>query len=271
MSAINTHRVLKFTSWETRKSIERLSSGERINRAGDDASGLALSEKMRTQIMGLRRAEQNTEDGLSFMQTADGFLSQVSNILQRVRTLAVQSANGIYHESDRVLIQLEVSQLVSEIDRLSSQAEFNRFKIFLGDFARDSRTASMWFHVGPNMHQRERVYLATMTAKALNMDAITLTSVGRANEAIGLVDNALDKLAKQRANIGAYANRMELTAKSLFQAYENFQSAESQIRDTDMAEEMLALTRNQLLESASIAMLSQANLSGRNVLRLLGN
>ncbi|HOF13016.1 MAG TPA: flagellin, partial [Spirochaetota bacterium] len=159
LSAINSNKVLKFKHWDVNRSMEQLSSGMRINRAGDDASGLAVSEKMRTQIQGLRQAERNTEDGMSFVQTAEGYLNQTATILQRIRVLAVQSSNGIYTLEDRQLIQVEVSALVDEIDRIASQAEFNKFKLLLGDFSRTNPKASMWFHMGANMHQRERVYI----------------------------------------------------------------------------------------------------------------
>jgi flagellin len=271
MSAINAHRVLKFRGWELDKSIAKLASGERITRAGDDASGLAVSEKMRTQIQGLRQAERNTENGLSFVQTADGFLSQVAEILQRVRVLSVQSANGIYHDSDRVLMQLEVSQLIDELDRVASQAEFNRFKVLLGHYARESQRGSMWFHIGPNMHQRERAYIGTMTAAALGMTNVKLNTVAESNSSIGIVDNALEVLFQTRASLGAYANRFEITAKGLMSAYENIQAAESRIRDADMAEEMINFTRNQILQAASTSMLAQANLKGQGVLRLLND
>jgi flagellin len=271
MSAINAHRVLKFRGWELDKSIARMSSGERITKSGDDASGLAVSEKMRTQIQGLRQAERNTENGLSFVQTADGFLSQVAEILQRVRVLSVQSANGIYHDSDRVLMQLEVSQLIDELDRVASQAEFNRFKVLLGHYARESQRGSMWFHIGPNMHQRERAYIGTMTAAALGMTNVKLNTVAESNSSIGIVDNALEVLFQTRASLGAYANRFEITAKGLMSAYENIQAAESRIRDADMAEEMINFTRNQILQAASTSMLAQANLKGQGVLRLLND
>ena len=148
ISAINSHRVLKFNQWEVDKSLSRLSSGLRITRSSDDASGLAVSEKMRSQINGLRQAERNTEDGMSFVQTADGYLDQIANVLQRVRVLAIQAANGIYTGEDRQLMQIEISQLVDEVDRVASQAEFNTLKLFQGDFARESRSASMWIHMG---------------------------------------------------------------------------------------------------------------------------
>lgn len=269
ISAINANRTLKFRGWELDKSMAKLSSGERITRSGDDPSGLAVSEKMRTQINGLRQAERNTEDGLSFIQTADGYLAQTADVMQRVRTLSIQAANGIYSEKDRQLMQVEVSQLIDELDRVASQAEFNRFKLFLGDYARSSKLGSMWFHMGPNQYQRERAYVQTMTAQALGLGDVSLTSVARANDTIGLIDSALERLMKQRADLGAYANRLETTAKGLMSAYENVTAAESRIRDADMAEEMVGFTRNQILESAATSMLAQANMRGTAALRLL--
>ena len=275
MSAINANRTLKFSTQEVQKSMEKLSSGERINKAGDDASGLAVSEKMRTQIQGLRQAERNTEDGMSFVQTAEGYLDQTARIIQRMRVLAVQSANGIYSTEDRQLIQVEVSALVDEVDRTASQAEFNKFKVLTGEFSRVNPKASMWFHLGPNTNQRKRVYIGTMTASAFQMKdgtgkiTITLSTPGGSNSAIGVLDNALQKLSKQRADLGAYYNRLDMTSRGLMTAYENVQAAESRIRDSDMAEEMVGFTKNQVLVQTGTAMLGQANLQSQHVLRLL--
>lgn len=276
MSAINANRTLKFTHWDVEKSMRNLSSGLRINKSGDDASGLAVSEKMRTQIDGLRQAERNTEDGMSFVQTAEGYLDQTAKIIQRMRVLAVQAANGIYTDQDRQLIQVEVSALVDEVDRTASQAEFNRFKVLTGDFSRVNPKASMWFHLGPNSNQRKRVYIGTMTAMSFKFKdatgriSLALSSPGGANEAIGVLDNALQRLSKQRADLGAYFNRLEMTAKGLMTAYENVQAAESRIRDADMAETMVNFTKDQVLVQSGTAMLAQANLGTQSVLRLLG-
>jgi len=276
MSAINANRVLKFKHWDVNGSMEKLASGMRINRAGDDASGLAVSEKMRTQIQGLRQAERNTEDGMSFIQTTEGYLHQTSGILQRIRVLGVQSSNGIYSQEDRQLIQVEVSALVDEVDRIASQAEFNRFKLLLGEYSRINPKASMWFHMGPNMHQRERVYIGTMTAEGLNLTDRTgrlianVSTADNSNRTIGLVDDALQKIAKQRADLGAYYNRLEFAAKGLMNAYENIQASESRIRDADMAETMVNFTKDQILVQSGTAMLAQANMKTRTVLQLLG-
>jgi flagellin len=275
MSAINANRALKFTHWNVDKSMANLSSGERINKAGDDASGLAVSEKMRTQIQGLRQAERNTEDGMSFIQTAEGYLHQTATIIQRMRVLSVQAANGIYTAKDRQLIQVEISALVDEIDRTASQAEFNRFKVLTGDFSRINPRASMWFHLGPNSNQRKRVYIGTMTAQSFAMKdgagrvTITLSTPGGANNAIGILDTALQRLSKQRADLGAYYNRLDMTAKGLMVAYENVQAAESRIRDADMAEEMVNFTKDMVLVQSGTSMLAQANTKTQSVLRLL--
>ncbi|TGL59651.1 flagellin [Leptospira ognonensis] len=273
MSAIQSHRSLKFTQWDVDKTMRNLSTGQRINQAGDDASGLAVSEKLRTQIRGLRQAERNTEDGISFISTAEGFLNQSSDIVQRIRTLAIQTANGIYTPEDRQLVQVEVSALVDELDRVASQAEFNKFKLFEGDFARGSKKASMWFHMGANSNQRERFYIGTMTAKALKMGKgdMSLSTPGKADAAIALADFALTKIMKQRADMGAYQNRLESTAKGLMGAYENMQASESRIRDADMAEEMVAFTTKQILVQSGTAMLAQSNVRSNSVMRLLSN
>lgn len=277
MSAINANRTLKFTHWGVASQMEKLSSGERINKAGDDASGLAVSEKMRTQIQGLRQAERNTEDGMSFVQTAEGYLNQTSEIIQRVRVLAVQSANGIYSASDRQLIQVEVSALVDEVDRVASQAEFNRFKVLMGEFSKINPRASMWFHMGANQNQRERVYIGTMTAASFNFKdgtgrvVLSLESPEGANSAIGVLDESLQRLSKQRADLGAYYNRLDYAARGLMTAYENTQAAESRIRDADMAEEMVEFTKNQVLVQSGTSMLAQANVQSQSILRLVGS
>ncbi|HPD77803.1 MAG TPA: flagellin [Spirochaetota bacterium] len=275
MSAINANKVVKFKHWDVEKSMETLSSGMRINKAGDDASGLAVSEKMRAQINGLRQAERNTEDGMSFVQTTEGYLNQTTEILQRIRVLAVQASNGIYTDQDRQLIQVEVSALVDEVDRIASQAEFNKFKLLQGDFAKTNAKASMWFHMGANMHQRERVYIGTMTAQGLGLREKTgafiadLATADSANRTIGVIDEALHKISKQRADLGAYYNRLEYAAKGLMTAYENIQASESRIRDTDMAESMVNLTKDQVLVQSGTAMLAQANAKTQSVLQLL--
>jgi len=283
MSAINSNRVGKFKAWDLDKNVEKLSSGERINRAGDDASGLAVSEKMRSQIRGLRQATRNTEDGISLIQTAEGYLGESHAILQRIRELAVQAANGVYTSEDRMQIQVEVSALIDEVDRIASHAQFNEMNLLTGRFARETGenrvTASMWFHLGANMDQRERVYIGTMNSQGLGLknpvgnpdtaSFISISTITKANATIGTIDQALKKISKQRADLGAYQNRLEHAAKGLMAGYENIQAAESRIRDTDMAEEMSDFVKNQILAQAGTAMLAQANTRPQQVLQLL--
>ena len=279
ISAINSQRTLKFKNWDLGNDMRELSSGLRINRAGDDASGLAVSEKMRSQIRGLRQAERNTEDGVSFIQTTEGYLQESQDILQRIRELAVQAANGIYTDEDRMLIQVEVSQLVDEVNRIASHAQFNTLNMLTGRFSNPNEggnpVSSMWFHIGANMDERRRVYIGTMTAAALGIQnlqdgtAISISSVDKANTTIGLVDEALTKVSKQRSNLGAYQNRLELTAKGLMIAHENTIASESRIRDTDMAESSVQLAKDSILQQSNLAMLAQANAMGQGILRLI--
>ncbi len=274
MSAIFANRQLKNVSNRLDKTIEKLASGMAINKAGDDASGLAVSEKMRTQINGLIQAEKNAQNGLSFIQVAEGSFQQLNDILQRIRALAVQSANGIYSPSDRTQIQVEVSQLIDEIDRIATSAQFNRMKMLNGIFARNSKSGSIFFHVGPNQNQRIRVYIATISSKALNLrdkanKKQTISTVGAANNMIGFVDTALERLNRQRADLGAYYNRMENTIRALTRSYENMMAADSRIRDADMAAEMVNFTTDQILIQTGTAMLAQANFKPKLIMKLL--
>ncbi len=267
MSAVFAHRALKFNQWDVDKSMAKLSSGMRINRAGDDPSGLAVSEKMRSQIQGLRQAERNAEDGISFVQTAEGYLGQLTDVAQRIRVLAVQSANGIYSREDRQLLQVEVSQLLDEVNRIGSQAEFNKFKVFDGNLAKDKTPVSI--HMGANANQNETIAVNAVSVGALGLSGISLSTPNGANAVIGKVDAALTTLMKQRADLGAFQNRLEHAAKGLMNAYENVQASESRIRDTDMAEEMVSLSTKQILSQSSIAMLAQAGVRPQGVLQLL--
>jgi flagellin len=279
LSAMYSQRSLGETTLANTKNMEKLSSGMRINRAGDDASGLAVSEKMRSQIRGLNQAATNAQNGISFIQATEGYLQETQDIIQRVRELAVQSSNGIYSSEDRMQIQVEVSQLIAEVDRIASHAQFNGMNMITGRFARETGennvTGSMWFHIGANMDQRTRVYIGTMTAKALGVrnvgdeSIMTLETADSANRAIGTLDEALKKVNKQRADLGAYQNRLEYAVKGLHVGSENLQAAESRIRDTDMAKEMVDFTKNQILSQAGTAMLAQANQMTQGVLSLL--
>ena len=279
MSAMYSHRVLGITNYAVQKNMEKLSSGMRINRAGDDASGLAVSEKMRSQIRGLNQASKNASNGISFIQTTEGYLNETTDILQRLRELAVQSANGIYTSEDRMQIQVEVSQLVAEVDRIASQAQFNGMNLLTGRFARptgeNAVTASMWFHIGANMDQRIQAYIGTMTASALGVREIgseailSLATPDDANRAIKTLDEALKRVNKQRADLGGYQNRLEHAVRGIDNTAENMTASESRIRDTDMAGEMVEFTKNQILTQAGTAMLAQANSNSQNVLSLL--
>ena len=278
MSAEFAQRQTGLNNRAIQGNIEKLSSGMRINRAGDDASGLAVSEKMRSQIRGLQQASRNASNGVSFIQTTEGYLQETQDILQRVRELSVQSSNGIYTAEDRMQIQVEVSQLVDEIDRIASHAQFNGMNLLTGRFARDTGenvvTASMYFHIGANMDQRERVYIGTMTSSALGMrpegQMISLSSPDGANRAIGTVDAALRTVSKQRADLGSYQNRLEMAITGIDIGAENIAAAESRIRDANMAAETVEYTKNQILLQASTAMLAQANVQTQSVLQLLG-
>ena len=279
MSAMYSNRQLGVTGVSVRKDIEKLSSGMKINRAGDDASGLAVSEKMRSQIRGLNQASRNASNGISFIQATEGYLQETTDIMQRIRELAVQSANGIYTDEDRMQIQVEISQLVAEVDRIASSAQFNGLNMLTGRYAKqtgeNSVTGSMWFHIGANMDQRMEVYIGTMTAVALGVrelgdeTIISLASPAEANRAIGTIDEALKKINKQRADLGGYQNRLEHAVKGIDIAAENLQAAESRIRDTDMAAQMVEFTKNQVLAQAGTAMLAQANTQSQNVMTLL--
>ena len=279
LSAMFANRSLGVTNADVAKETEKLSSGMRINRAGDDASGLAVSEKMRSQIRGLQRASKNAQDGISFIQTTEGYLQESQDIVQRLRELAVQASNGIYTSEDRMQIQVEVSSLVEEIDRIASHAQFNGMNLLTGRFAREtgenSVTGSMWFHIGANMDQRTRVYIGTMTSKALGVRNIgdgtimNMESPDGANRSIGTLDAALKKINKQRADLGAYQNRLEHAARGIDVGAENLQAAESRIRDADMASEMVQFTKDKILAQAGSALLAQANQSTQQVMQLL--
>ena len=273
ISTIFANRQFKVNNWALDANLEKLSSGVKINKAGDDASGLAVSEKMRAQIRGLRRAEMNAEDAISFIQTVEGYLNQTTEIIQRLRELAVQAGNGIYSDEDRVYMQVEASQLVAEINRIASHAQFNGMNILTGRFA--PNVGNISFHIGANMDQRILINIGDMTARGLGMIAddgtskIDLTTQEAANRTIGVADQALQILNKQRADLGAYQNRLDKITKTLLIGYENLQAAESRIRDTDMAYEMSDFVKNQILAQASVSMIAQANLRPQMILRLL--
>ncbi|MCL2130107.1 MAG: flagellin [Treponema sp.] len=278
MSAMYANRQLGVTQSEVAKSIEKLSSGMRINRAGDDASGLAVSEKMRSQIRGLNQAERNIQNGVSFIQATEGYLQETQDILHRLRELSVQSANGIYTDEDRMQIQVEVSQLVDEVNRIASHAQFNGMNLLTGAFAQDSAVNRvMQLQVGANMDQNKQIFIGTMTALALGLQnnqddqgSVSIATPEEANQAIGTVDAALKLVSKQRADLGAYQNRFEIAAEGVAIASENLQAAESRIRDADMASEIVKYTRDSILTQTGSAMLAQANIGAQAVMQILG-
>ena len=277
LSSLFASKMEGFNSQALQKSMEKLSSGERINRAGDDASGLSISEKMRSQIRGLNQASRNIGDAISFTNVAEGYLQETTDVLQRIRELAVQASNGVYSDEDRMQIQVEVSQLVAEVDRIASSAQFNGMNLLTGRFAKESDTV-MQFQAGANADQNIRAYIGTMTSQALGLtgiqgtdERISISSPDEASSTIAVLDNALKNVNKQRADLGAYTNRMELAQKGINVAAENTQAAESRIRDADMAKEMVEYSKNQILVESSSAMLAQSlNINRSAVAKLLG-
>ena len=273
MSAIYSARQEGIVGADLQKSMEKLSSGERINRASDDSAGLAVSEKMRSQIRGLNQASKNIGNAVSFIQTTEGYLQETTEILQRIRELAVQGSNGIYSDEDRMQIQVEVSSLVAEIDRIASTAQFNGMNILTGRFASEG----LKFQVGANMDQSVTAHIGTMTATALGLkgsqgeesNMISVSDVDSANMTLGTIDEALKNVNKQRADLGAYQNRFEMAQKGIDVAAENLTAAESRVRDTEMAEEMVNYTKNAILSQATLAMQAQSNSNSQNVLALL--
>ncbi len=262
MQAINSHRQLGVNSAAQSKATEKLSSGQRINRAGDDAAGLAISEKMRAQVRGLNQASRNAQDGISLIQTAEGAMDEMHGMLQRIRELAVQSANGTNTDTDRTALQAEVGQLISEIDSISTRAEFNSMKLIDGSF--DSV-----FQIGANTGQTIAAKISKVDATELGVNAVTIANSADASTAIGTVNTAINNLSTVRSNLGAIQNRLEYTTRNLNNSAENLQAAESRVRDTDMAKEMMNFTKTNVLNQAAQAMLAQANQLPNQVLQLL--
>ena len=264
ISALNTHRNLSFNNTEAGKNLEKLSSGFKINRAGDDAAGLSISEKMRGQIRGLDMAQKNAQDSISLIQTAEGALNETHSILQRMRELAVQSSNDTNVDADRTALQKEVDALTSEIDRIGNNTEFNTQKLLNGSFK------SRKFHIGANAGQNISLTVTTMKAGALGVSGVKIDKQTAANNAITTINNALSKVSTQRSSLGAVQNRLEHTINNLGATSENLTAAESRIRDTDMAKEMMGFTKNNILMQAAQSMLAQANQQPQGVLQLLG-
>ncbi|MEY9979965.1 flagellin Hag [Lysinibacillus sp. RC79] len=282
ISALNTHRNLGFNNTQSAKNLEKLSSGYKINRAGDDAAGLAISEKMRAQIKGLDMATKNSQDSISLIQTAEGALNETHAILQRMRELAVQSRNDTNENTDRTFLQDEVKQLKEEINRIANTTEFNEKKLLNGDLkgaavtpstggTTPGKNGSLTFQIGANQGQTMNLGIGTMTVSALDggLNAASIGTGNAASASIKLIDNAIKKVSTQRSALGAVQNRLEHTINNLGAASENLTAAESRIRDTDMAAEMMAFTKNNILTQAAQSMLAQANQQPQGVLQLL--
>ena len=267
MQAANTNRQLGITTGLQAKSTEKLASGFRVNRAGDDAAGLAISEKMRSQVRGLDRASTNAQDGISVVQTAEGALNEVHSILQRMNELATQAANDTNTSVDRSQIQLEINQLGSEIDRIASTTQFNTMDLLDGSFTKKN------LQVGSLSGQKIELNISKMNASGLSLGAagssLKVSSFSSAGNTMKLVQAAIDKVSVQRATLGAVQNRLEHTIANLDTSSENTSAAESRIRDTDMAKEMVTYSKNNILAQAGQSMLAQANQSTQGVLSLL--
>lgn len=281
VGAINAHRNLGMNNTAMSKTMEKLSSGFRINRAADDAAGLAISEKMRFQINGMNQATRNAQDGISLIQTAEGALTEVHSMLQRLNTLANQSATGTYDDKDRANIQKEVDALVEEIDNIAKSTNFNGIQL-LGDAGTASGAAKLGsgvtFQIGVGKDNTLTAELAKMDSKTLELVTgtgssvanISLGSASSARAAIETIEKAINTVSEQRAAFGAVQNRLEHTIYNLGVTSENLSASESRIRNADMAKEMTDFTRNQILVQAGTSMLAQANSAPQNVLKLLG-
>ncbi|MNB76730.1 Flagellin [compost metagenome] len=263
VGAINANRNLSFNNTQMSKTMEKLSSGYRINRAADDAAGLAISEKMIYQVNGLNQAQRNAQDGISLLQTAEGDLTEVHSMLQRMNTLANQSANGTYQDEDRANLQKEVNQLVKEIDRITGNSNFNGVSLL-------KSASTVNFQIGVTSGESLTVSLSSNKASALGISGLSISTASKAGSALALIKSAISKVSTNRANLGAYQNRLEHTINSLGVTSENLSAANSRIKDADMATEMTSFTKNQILVQAGTAMLAQANSAPQAVLKLLG-
>ena len=264
LTAMNTSRQLNGVTGALSKSTEKLSSGYKINRAGDDAAGLSISEKMRSQIRGLNKASSNAQDGISLIQVAEGALNETHSILQRMNELATQAANDTNTSKDRTAIQQEVNQLTSEINRIQSTTQFNTMNLLDGSFTGKS------LQVGSLSGQSIGISISNMNASSLGVSGLKVSSFSQAGTSMSKIQAAIDKVSTQRSKLGALQNRLEHTINNLDTTAENTQSAESRIRDTDMASEMVQYSKNNILSQAGQSMLAQANQSNQGVLSLLG-
>ena len=262
LNAMNANRQMGINNTNQGKSIEKLSSGLRINRAGDDAAGLSISEKMRGQIRGLEQSSRNAQDGISLIQTAEGALNETHSILQRMRELAVQSTNGTNQDEDRELINKEFEQLSKEVDRIAKDTQFNKQSLLAG-------TKNVAFQIGANANQTISINMADMSASGLSIDGAEISTQGGAKDAITSIDAAITAVSEQRSEFGSVQNRLESAINSTDNTAENLQAAESRIRDVDMAKEMMTFSKNNILAQAAQSMLAQANSAPQGVLQLL--
>lgn len=271
MNAMNAHRNMGMNTTAAGKSMEKLSSGLRINRAGDDAAGLSISEKMRGQIRGLDQASRNSADGISLIQTAEGALQETQSILQRMRELSVQAANDTNVTADRDAIQSELTSLTSEIDRIAKTTQFNEKNLLNGSL--DTATSGAVLQIGANKDDNLKltINISNMSAESLGITAasVKVSSNSFATESISIINNAIKTVSAQRSSLGANQNRLEHTIANLDNASENLTAAESRVRDVDMAKEMMSFSKNNILNQAAQAMLAQANQQPQGVLQLL--
>jgi len=265
VGALNAWKNLTVTDSLMGKSLEKLSSGFRINRAADDAAGLAISEKMRGQISGLRQASRNAQDGISLIQTAEGALNETHSILQRMRELAVEAASSTLASEDRTAIQSEVTNLINEVDRIANATKFNGTTLLNGSF-----TGTILIGANNGTGEALSFSIGTMTATGIGVGTLDISTVANAQGALSTIDTAIGTVSTARANLGAQQNRLEHTINNLNTAAENLAAAESRVRDVDMALEMATFTRHQILLQAGTAMLAQANVRPQSVLKLLG-
>ena len=263
LQAANTNRQLGITTSAQAKSTEKLSSGYKINRAADDAAGLSISEKMRSQIRGLDKASSNAQDGISAIQTAEGALNETHSILQRMNELATQAANDTNTSTDRTAVQAEITQLTAEIDRIQSTTQFNSMNLLDGSFTGKN------LQVGALSGQNIAISIGNMNAATIGVSAVSVTSNAVAGAAMSSIQSAIDLVSTQRSDLGALQNRLEHTIANLDTTSENTSAAESRIRDTDMAKEMVNYSKNNILSQAGQSMLAQANQSTQGVLSLL--
>jgi flagellin len=263
VTAMNTSRQLGITTTGLQKSTEKLSSGYKINRAADDAAGLSISEKMRNQIRGLNKAASNAQDGISLVQTAEGALNEVHSMLQRISELAVQASSDINATADRTAVNDEITQLTTEIDRVASTTQFNKMNILDGTFKNKS------IQVGANAGENIAISIDNMNCATLGMTNAGVDSYTNANTTLTNAQKAITSLSSKRSALGAIQNRLEHTYDNLNNISENTQAAESRIRDTDMASEMVSYSKNNILQQAGQSMLAQANQANQGVLSLL--